>query len=104
MFQAHARLFGIAGAALLGVAGLAVAQRPGPPSSPEDFLRDPPKPAGIQGAYTLVGIGDPLYSHPMANSPDREFQGVIELIRRSDVTIGNQEGVFFDLKTFHGQG
>ena len=86
------------------VVGLALAQRPGPSKSPEDFLRDPPKPASIKGAFTLVGIGDLLYSHPMANSGDREFQKVVELIQRGDVTIGNQEGVFFDLKTFKGQG
>ena len=90
--------------ALICIAGLALAQRPGPSRSPEDFLRDPPKPASIKGAFTLVGIGDLLYSHPMANSPDREFQKVVELIQRGDVTIGNQEGVFFDLKTFKGQG
>ena len=90
--------------ALLSVVGLALAQRAGPSRSPEDFLRDPSKPASIKGAFTLVGIGDLLYSHPMANSPDREFQKVVELIRRGDVTIGNQEGVFFDLATFKGQG
>ena len=86
------------------VVGQGVAQRPGPSASPEDFLRDPPKPISIKGPFTLVAIGDLLYSHPMANSPDREFQSVVELIRRSDVAIGNQEGVFFDLKTFKGQG
>jgi hypothetical protein len=89
---------------LVCVAGLALAQTRGPSKSPEDFLRDPPKPASIKGEFTLVGIGDLLYSHPMANSPDREFQKVVELIQRGDVTIGNQEGVFFDLKTFTGQG
>ena len=90
------------GVALICAAGLA--QSPGPSKSPEDFLRDPPKALGIKGPFTLVGIGDLLYSHPMANSPDREFQSVVELIQRGDVTIGNQEGVFFDLKTFKGQG
>ena len=91
-------------AALIFIAGLALAQSPAPSRSPDDFLRDPPKPASIKGAFTLTGIGDLLYSHPMANSPDREFQQVVELIQRGDLTIGNQEGVFFDLKTFKGQG
>jgi poly-gamma-glutamate capsule biosynthesis protein CapA/YwtB (metallophosphatase superfamily) len=91
-------------AALIFIAGLALAQSPAPSGSPDDFLRDPPKPASIKGAFTLTGIGDLLYSHPMANSPDREFQQVVELIQRGDLTIGNQEGVFFDLKTFKGQG
>lgn len=89
---------------LLCVAGPAWAQRPGPSNSPEEFLRDPPKPASIKGAFTLVGIGDLLYSHPMANSADGEFQKVVALIQRGDVTIGNQEGVFFHLETFKGQG
>ena len=91
-------------AVLAAIAGLAVAQRPGPSNSPEDFLREPPKPASIKGSFTLVAIGDLLYSHPMANSPDAEFQSVVKLIQRGDVTIGNQEGPFFDLKTFQGQG
>ncbi len=91
-------------AALIFVACVALAQRPGPSNSPEDFLREPAKPASIKGAFTLVGIGDLLYSHPMANSADSDFQKVVDLIRRGDVTIGNQEGVFFDLKTFKGQG
>jgi poly-gamma-glutamate synthesis protein (capsule biosynthesis protein) len=94
----------VIGAALICVAGMAVAQRPGPSQSPGDFLRDPPKPVSIRGAFTLVAIGDLLYSHPMAGSADPEFQSVVELMKRGDVTIGNQEGVFFDLKTFQGQG
>src|SRR5580658_463546 len=100
----NTKIIGTTWVALMCVVGLAWAQRPGPSKSPEDFLRDPPKPASIKGAFTLVGIGDLLYSHPMANSPDLEFQKVVELIQRGDVTIGNQEGVFFDLKTFKGQG
>jgi poly-gamma-glutamate capsule biosynthesis protein CapA/YwtB (metallophosphatase superfamily) len=89
---------------LLWALASAWAQQPGPSRSPEDFLRDPPKAASVKGSFTLVGIGDLLYSHPMANSADSEFQKVVDLIRRGDVTIANQEGVFFDLKTFHGQG
>ncbi|HTS24619.1 MAG TPA: CapA family protein [Bryobacteraceae bacterium] len=109
MFETQSRnsrpeVIGLTCAALVCVAGLGFAQRPLPSSSPEDFLRDPPKPASIKGPFALVTIGDLLYSHPMANSPDREFQKVVELIQRGDVTIGNQEGVFFDLRTFRGQG
>lgn len=89
---------------VVAIAGLAMAQRPAPSNSPEDYLREPPKPASVQGPFKLVAIGDLLYSHPMANSPDREFQKVVELLRLGDVTIGNQEGVFFDLDKFQGQG
>ena len=98
------KVIGIIGAALLCAAGAGWAQRPAPSKSPEVFLRDPPEPASVKGAFSLVAIGDLLYSHPMAESPDAEFQKVVELIKRGDVTIGNQEGVFFDLKTFKGEG
>ena len=109
MFGRHASkstlaVIAVGGVTLMCVVGVALAQRAGPSGSPDDFLRDPPKPASIKGTFTLVGIGDLLYSHPMANSPDREFQKVVELIQRGDVTIANQEGVFFDLETFKGQG
>jgi poly-gamma-glutamate capsule biosynthesis protein CapA/YwtB (metallophosphatase superfamily) len=109
LFDKHVRLsrlqvMGIIGATLLCGAGFGWAQRPGASKSPEEFLRDPPKPASVKGAFSLVTIGDLLYSHPMAESPDPEFQKVVELIKRGDVTIGNQEGVFFDLKSFKGEG
>jgi poly-gamma-glutamate synthesis protein (capsule biosynthesis protein) len=81
-----------------------LAQAQSPSKSPEDFLHDPPLPPTLKGSFTLVSIGDLLYSHPMATSPDRDFQRVVDLIRRGDLTIGNQEGVFIDLKTFTGQG
>ncbi len=92
------------GAAMVCAASLGWAQKGGPSKSPQDFLREPPKPASVKGAFTLVTIGDLLYSHPMADSPDPEFRKVIELIKRGDVTIGNQEGVWIDLKAFKGEG
>jgi poly-gamma-glutamate synthesis protein (capsule biosynthesis protein) len=98
------RRIGIIGSALLCAVGAVSGQMPGPSKSPEDFIRDPPKPLSIQGPFSLVAIGDLLYSHPMANSPDAEFQKVVGLVKRGDVTVGNQEGVFFDLKAFKGQG
>jgi poly-gamma-glutamate synthesis protein (capsule biosynthesis protein) len=86
-------------------ASAAPAQQPRRPSNePQDFLKDPPKPASVKGAFSLVTIGDLLYSHPMANYADSEFQKVVSLIKQGDVTIGNQEGVFFDLKGFTGEG
>jgi len=109
MFGTHVRrsrlqILGILGAALLCSAVSGWAQRPTPSKSPEDFLRDPGKPASMKGAFSLVIIGDLLYSHPMADSPDPELQKVLEIVKRGDVTIGNQEGVFFDLETFRGEG
>ena len=78
---------------------------PGRPSNdPREFLREPPKPSSTKGAFSLVAIGDLLYSHPMAGSKDTAFQRVASLIKQGDVTIGNQEGVFLDLSIFKGQG
>jgi poly-gamma-glutamate capsule biosynthesis protein CapA/YwtB (metallophosphatase superfamily) len=90
---------------LLGIATAAMGQQPGRPSSePQDFLKEPPKPASIRGAFSLVTIGDLLYSHPMIAHPEPAFQKVVEIIKAGDVTIGNQEGVFIDLKGFTGEG
>ena len=83
----------------------ATAQQPNRPSNePQDFLKEPPKPASIKGPFSLVTIGDLLYSHPMVAHPDPAFQKVVEIIKAGDVTIGNQEGVFIDLKDFKGEG
>lgn len=75
-----------------------------PSNEPQDFLKEPPRPASLTGRFSLVTIGDLLYSHPMADFADPEFQAVVTLIRSGDVTIGNQEGVFLDLDLFAGEG
>lgn len=95
--------------AALMLAGPAAAQAPagGPPrpsNDPTEFTQGPPKPASVKGKFSLVSVGDFLYSRPMANHPNPEFQKVVELIKSGDVTIGNQEGVFIDLSTFKGEG
>lgn len=77
--------------------------RPAPSKDPEEFLKAPRKPGVTKGAFSLVSIGDLLYSHPMADNPGAEFQKVVTLIKSGDVTIGNQEGVFIDLKNFEGE-
>jgi poly-gamma-glutamate capsule biosynthesis protein CapA/YwtB (metallophosphatase superfamily) len=94
-------------AATMLCAPLAVAAqegpRSGPSKDPEEFLKAPRKPGATKGAFSLVSIGDLLYSHPMADNPGAEFQKVVTLIKSGDVTIGNQEGVFIDLKGFKGE-
>ena len=95
-------------AALLVCGGAAMAQDPSdssaPSNEPQDFLRTPPKPSTLKGRFTLVSIGDLLYSHPFAGSSDVELQKVLTLVKSGDVTIANREGMFFDLKTFKGAG
>ncbi|MBU1378527.1 MAG: CapA family protein [Alphaproteobacteria bacterium] len=82
----------------------APAQMPRPSNDPTEFLRTPPKPASPKGKFSLVSLGDLLYSRPMADRPDPELQKVIELIKGGDVTIANRESPTFDLKTFKGTG
>ncbi|MDZ4374480.1 MAG: CapA family protein [Phenylobacterium sp.] len=76
---------------------------PRPSNDPTEFLRDPPKPASVKGQFSLVAIGDLLYSRPMVNHPNPEFQKVVELIKSGDVTVSNQEGVFIHLDKFKGE-
>ena len=102
-------LMGAACAALLCATGPSWAQEfetgaHAPSNEPQDFLRTPPKPSSVKGDFVLVTIGDLLYSHPVADRQDPEMQKVFQLIRHGDVTIGNREGVIFDMKTFKGHG
>lgn len=96
----------MAGAAL-ALAGMAhaqepVAKPPMPSKDPQEFLKEPPKPSSVKGDFSLIAIGDMLYSHPYADSPDPKLQEVLKIVRGADVTVTNQEGVFMDLKTFKG--
>lgn len=100
---------GVAVAALL--AGTAAAQPaapanapPRPSNDPTEFLRTPPKPASPKGKFSLVLLGDLLYSRPMAERPDPKLQEVLSLIKSGDVTIANRESPILDLKTFQGTG
>lgn len=64
-----------------------------PSNEPQDFLKEPAKPATIKGPFSLVSIGDLLYSFPMADRSDPQLQKVIGLIRSGDITIANREGI-----------
>ncbi|MBI1198610.1 MAG: hypothetical protein GC203_12165 [Phenylobacterium sp.] len=112
MNRAHLRrtAAGALTALLLAAAASATAQSlPAKPSNePEDFLKAPPKPASLKGRFSLVTVGDLLYSHPMAERDDPALQKVIELIRSGDVTIANREGPTLDIsdgrRTGYGDG
>ena len=90
-----------AGVALLA-AIVAQAQTLAAPDDAKALLQANPPRATITGRFKLVTIGELLYSHPMANSPDPAFQAVARLVRDGDVTIAEQEGPFLDLATFKG--
>jgi poly-gamma-glutamate capsule biosynthesis protein CapA/YwtB (metallophosphatase superfamily) len=72
------------------------------PPDPKTLKAGPVKPASVKGGFTLVSVGDLLYSSPVADNPHPEFQKVLQIVRGGDVAIGNVEGVFFDLATFKG--
>ncbi|HWE47054.1 MAG TPA: CapA family protein [Caulobacteraceae bacterium] len=93
---------GAAALAALLVQAHAVAQADEATSDASAFLSADPPPATIKGRFKLVTIGELLYSHPMANSPDPAFQAVAKLVRDGDVAIAEQEGPFLDLAHFTG--
>src|SRR3546814_9057817 len=45
-----------------------------------------------------------LYSYPKADYADPALQRVIDKVRKADIAVSNQEGVFLDLSTFDGTG
>lgn len=78
------------------------AQAPDMPNDAKAFLQANPPPSKMKGHYKLVTIGELLYSHPMPNSSDQDFQAVAKLVRDGDVAIAEQEGPFLDLARFKG--
>src|SRR3546814_14384470 len=101
----YTTLFRSLAAALVAIAPASAQDGPPRPSNnPDDFLAQPPKPATTKGDFTLVAIGDMLYSYPKADYADPALQRVIDKVRKADIAVSNQEGVFLDLSTFYGTG
>ncbi|QKR99602.1 CapA family protein [Sphingomonas sp. CL5.1] len=91
------------GAVALLLAAPALAQDGTPlPSDPAIYLKTPPKPANVQGSFTVVSLGDLLYNAPQADNGDPDMARVLDIVRAGDVAIANQEGMAFDLATFAG--
>jgi poly-gamma-glutamate capsule biosynthesis protein CapA/YwtB (metallophosphatase superfamily) len=82
--------------------GMALTAWPAVHAQPDAPILANPSPSNIKGSFKLVTIGELLYSRPMSNSGDRDFQAVAKLVRDADVTIAEQEGVFFDLAKVKG--
>lgn len=103
--NSRTRCFAALGIAMLGIAARGAAQdAPRPSNRPQDFLREPPRPSRLTGAFTLTAIGELLYSHPLANTTDAEMQKVFALVRTGDATFGHLEVPCFDFAGFPGQG
>src|SRR3546814_2985422 len=45
-----------------------------------------------------------LFRSPKADYADPALQRVIDKVRKADIAVSNQEGVFLDLSTFDGTG
>ena len=59
-------------------------------------------PATGKNDFSIVSLGDLLYTAPQAGTDDPDLKKVISLIGAGDVAIANQEGEAFDLATFTG--
>lgn len=82
--------------------GAAAQEGPMPGADPQVYLQAPPKPASVKGRFTIVSVGDLLYTAPQADNGDADMQKVFDIVRAGDVAIANQEGMAFDLSTFTG--
>jgi poly-gamma-glutamate synthesis protein (capsule biosynthesis protein) len=69
---------------------------------PRQFLQGEAKPASVKGRFSLASVGDLLLARPQSQTADPEMQKVLTVLRSADVTIANQEGMAFDLKTYQG--
>lgn len=70
------------------------------PDAPRATRQEDSPPPRIKGHFKVVTIGELLYSHPMADSADQDFQKVAKLVRDGDITIAEQEGTFLNLGQF----
>jgi len=85
---------------LFAFTAAASAQPPEP--DPQQFLQGQPKPSSVKGQFSVASVGDLLLARPQSQTADPEMQKVLTLLRSADVTIANQEGMAFDLKTYGG--
>lgn len=60
------------------------------------------KPLSIRGVFTLSSLGDLINARPVTDNPDPAFRQMLKAASRADVTIANQESMFFDLASFGG--
>src|SRR5215831_2364634 len=69
---------------------------------PRALTHASPKPVSTAGEFTVTSVGDVICARPVAANTGPELQKLFDVVRAADVAIGNQEGTFFDSKTFRG--
>ncbi|MGC4250045.1 MAG: CapA family protein [Sphingobium sp.] len=58
--------------------------------------------AKVRGTFTLSSVGDLINARPLDIQGDQNARDIARVLKASDVSIANQETVFFDLSTFGG--
>jgi hypothetical protein len=56
----------------------------------------------IQQPFTVVAVGDMLQMVPISRSADPDVQFLMDLMRRADMTLANNENTVVDKETFNG--
>jgi poly-gamma-glutamate synthesis protein (capsule biosynthesis protein) len=65
---------------------------------------DTAPPTKMRGSFTVSSVGDLINADPLDVEHDAEARRLAQILRSSDVAIGNQESTFFDIATFPGPG
>jgi len=66
--------------------------------------KDTAPPTKMHGSFTVSSVGDLINAEPLDLEDDADARRLAQILRSSDVAIGNQESTFFDIATFPGPG
>jgi poly-gamma-glutamate capsule biosynthesis protein CapA/YwtB (metallophosphatase superfamily) len=67
-----------------------------------DALRARAMPSNIGDGFTISGVGDLIIQHPETIRDDPGFQSLVKILKGSDVSFGNMEGVIGDPRDIRG--
>ena len=73
--------------------------RQGGPNSLAAFFFPSPPPATVKDGFTYALLGDISQVGPVAQPPAAPFEKVLQIVRRADFVLANQEGTAFDYKS-----
>lgn len=77
-------------------------QTPTPRPDTTALLAAPTKPAATRGDFEVVALGDWMASKPVSRDPNPDFRKVVDIVRKGDVAVTNQEMMFLDPPTYGG--
>ena len=67
-----------------------------------DAIRARAMPSNIGDGFTISGVGDLIIQHPESMRDDPGFQSLMKILKGSNVSFGNMEGVIGDVRNLHG--